>query len=109
MRTLTLAQFAAEVGGTTDADVQGHIHAGLRSAPTTKTHAAFYARRLTALQTERDATREAYRKAVACGEIAEPVDTLERVADGHPDNQSVQAARRLLAKRHAAAEAKARG
>lgn len=103
-KTKTLAQFAHERGLITDADVQGHIHAGLRSMPTTKTYARWNKRRLGDLQAARDDTKAAYQAAIEAGEIvAPPKPTLEERAKGHPDNPSTQAAIRLLAKRTGAA------
>lgn len=99
-RSLTLAQFAAETSGTTTADVDGHIHAGLRSKPRTKTFAKFYATQLTALQNKRDATLSAYREAIARGEIAAPQgSTLAEIAAG--EGSCAEAARRVIAKRAA--------
>ena len=76
-----------------DAAVQGHIHAGLRSAPQTKPYRRWFARRLAELQAERDEALAAL--------VPEPRD-LEKAAAGHPDNESTQAAQRLLAKRRQA-------
>ena len=97
---LNLEQFAKLHGLTTTADVESHIHAGLRSAPQTKTFKRFYANGLLRRQEERDRTKAAYAAAIASGEIlAPPEPTLVDRASGHPDNHSVQAARRLLLKR----------
>lgn len=104
-KVMTLVQFAVERGLTTTADVQAHIHAGLRSMPTSKTYARWNKQKLEQLQDERDATAVAYRAAIAAGEIQEPkqtgLDALREKAAGHPDNPSVQAAKRLLAKMEA--------
>lgn len=100
MRTLNLAQYARETGGTTDADVESHLHAGMRSVPPTKTYRAWFDRTLRELQAKRDATREAYRAAIAAGEIVEPSKpTLEEIATG--EGSAAEAARRLIAKRAA--------
>lgn len=50
-------------------------------------------------QARRDAARDAYDAAVAEGTIRPPTrwERLEAAATGHPDNESVQAARRILA------------
>lgn len=50
---------------------------------------------------ERERLREEYRDKVANGEIREPstVDNLIKAANGHPDLESTQAARRALEKR----------
>lgn len=101
-KTQNFVQFATERGLTTDADVLSHIHAGLRSMPTTKTYKRWNESTLARLSAERDAAHIAYRKAIADGEVIEPAAaTLEEVAAGHPDRQATQAALRLLAKRAA--------
>jgi hypothetical protein len=101
IRAITLTQFAVERGLTTEHDVQAHIHAGLRSAPTTKTYARWNKRTLAELQDAVTATRAAYRAAIEAGEIREPtqMELLIARANGHEDNPSVHAARRLLDKR----------
>lgn len=106
MRTLNLVQYAAETGGTTDADVLGHIHAGLRSVPPTKTYRKFFADKLAELQAKRHATLEAYEAAIDAGEIARPpTPTLEERAKG--EGPAAEAAQRLIAKREARLAAKA--
>ena len=80
-RPLTLVQFAHEHGLVTTADVESHIHAGLRSMPTTKTYARWNAATLAKLQSERDATTAAYRAAIQAGEIRE-VHPRRKVGDG---------------------------
>lgn len=93
-------QFAIERGLTTDADVQSHIHAGLRSAPTTKTYKRWNEQTLARLQSERDHAHELYDAAVAAGDVIRPAKpTLEERANGNPDLESTKAAKRLLAKR----------
>jgi hypothetical protein len=49
----------------------------------------------------RDRLREEFDLLIAKGEIREPshMESLKARANGHPDNQSTQAARRLLIKR----------
>jgi len=102
--TMTLAQWAHANGRITTADVASHIHAGLRSMPTTKTYARWNARELARLQAARDATHTDYRAAIDAGLVRPPselsaMDKWRRIAAGCPDNESVQAARRILAKR----------
>lgn len=95
-----LVQFAVERGMVTDHDVLSHIHAGLRSMPTTKTYARRNSQELRRLQVARDATVAAYQAAVESGDIIPPPKpTLEDRASGHPDLASTQAAIRLLGKR----------
>jgi len=104
-RVMTLAQFAAATGGKTTADVDGHIHAGLRSKPGTKTYARFFDRKFAQLRAERDATKAAYDAAIAAGEIAAPAaETLEEIAER--DTEQGEAARRVIAKRAARKAAK---
>ena len=93
-------QFAVAHGFPTDADVQGHIHANLRSMPTSKAHKRRWDAAMLDLQTRRDAGKAAYRVALNSGSVvAPPAPTLEERASGHPDNPSTQAAQRLLEKR----------
>ncbi len=49
----------------------------------------------------REELRQEYREKLALGEIRMPtrIERLKQVAAGRPDNESVQAARRLLAKK----------
>ncbi|MES1933281.1 hypothetical protein T35B1_11757 [Salinisphaera shabanensis T35B1] len=53
----------------------------------------------------RSQARDDYAAMIASGEIRKPTrrERLERTAQGHPDNPSVQAARRLLAQMDASA------
>lgn len=79
---------------TLDAEVQGHLHAGLRSAPlNNKRYVKWYKTKLEELQIARDFARKEWR------EIAPPEPSVrERYiikANGHPDLESVQAARRI--------------
>jgi len=62
-----------------------------------------------ALIKRRDELREEYKAKVAAGEIREPTRTeaLIKTANGHPDVEATQAARRLLKKRGVEWEAKA--
>lgn len=95
-----LVQFAVEHGMVTDHDVLAHIHAGLRSMPTTKAYARRNSQELRRLQLARDASLAAYQAAVDSGDVIQPSKpTLEERASGHPDLASTQAAIRLLKKR----------
>ena len=76
-----------------DAEVQGHIHAGLRSAPTTKTYNRWYWRKLTELQDARDAAREEWRE--TAGPELSYKEKMIASARGHSDLESTQAARRI--------------
>lgn len=97
-------QFCAEHGLTTEYDVLSHIHAGLRSAPTTKTYSRWNDAELARLQREASASLAAYEAAVARGDVIRPPKpTIEEKAAGHPDLESTKAAKRLLEKRLAAA------
>lgn len=80
-----------------EAEVQCHIHAGLRfCAPTTKTYNRWYWKRLAELQDERDAAREEWRK-VAPPEPSRK-ERLIAAANGHPDLASTHAARKICEK-----------
>lgn len=97
---MNFAQFCKWHGLTHDADVEGHIHAGLRSKPTSKTFARFFSRKLRELQDARDEARSLYRQAIERGELVEPARrTTEEIAGGLPELESTQAAIRILAKR----------
>ena len=101
---MSLARFAQERGLKTMYDVRSHIHAGLRSAPQTKTYQRWYEAETKRLLAAAAETEAMYRKAIADGDIAEPrAATLEEKAQGHPDLASTQAAIRLLEKRAARA------
>ncbi len=80
-----------------DAEVQGHIHAGLRSAPLhNKRYVRWHWKRLADLQNARDAAREEWRK------VAPPEPSRKEkmcaAARGHEDLASTHAARRICAK-----------
>lgn len=100
-KRMNLTQYAAMLGLPTSHDVESHIHAGLRSKPTTKSYQRWFDARLAELQSGRDEAVRRYWEAVACGEIRAETqgERLEGTAAGHPDNPSVQAARRVLEKR----------
>lgn len=104
----TLVQFARKRGLLTDYDLRSHIHAGLRSAPTTKTYARWNKRETERLAQAAAETARLYEEAIQCGKILRPAKpTLEEIAAGNPDNTATQAAQRLLAKRaHYAAQPK---
>ena len=103
---ITFEQFMSLHGLNGDYDVQGHIHAGLRSVPDSKTYKRWYMRRLQELQDRRDAMRDQarhmYDEAIERGEIRKPtrLESLKEKAQGHPDNTQVMAARRLLRKNY---------
>lgn len=98
---LTLTEWATRKGLVLTEAVDAHIHAGLRSAPKTKTYKRWYFSELLRLQDLRDKTVALYREAVEKGEVIDPsanrMERLRRTAMGHSDNPSVQAARRILA------------
>ena len=53
------------------------------------------------LAEKRESLRQEYREKVECGEIRPPsrIERLKQTARGHDDNESVQAARKILKKR----------
>lgn len=104
MCELSFMQWAGKNGRTTQHDVESHTHAGLRSAPTTKTYARFFDRKRKRLQASADASKEEYEALVAFGKIKSPIEEsrlikLQRTANGDPNNYSTQSALRLLKKR----------
>ena len=80
---------------TLNSEVQGHIHAGLRSAPTTKSYRRWYDKRLRELQDARD---EAKRDWDAVKPVVSRKERLIASANGHPDLSSTKAAIRLCKK-----------
>lgn len=99
-RIMNLEQYAKMTKGKTSADVQAHIHAGLRSMPTSKTYKRFFDRKLAELQDAADRTRADYYAAIERGEIAPPPQrSLEETADR--DDAAGEAARRVLKRRAA--------
>lgn len=98
---MNLEQFASATGGKTDSDVEMYIHAGLRSKPGTKTYARWFERTRADLSARRDATKAAYRAAIAAGHIvAPPPRTLAEIAEGVPGT-AADAAKRVIEKRRA--------
>ncbi len=102
---LNYTQFAGKHGFATDYDVQGHLHAGLRCAPQTKTYQSWYKKRLQELWESREQGLIAYWSAVGAGEISAPhalsrLERLQKSASGHQDLPSTQAAKRLLAEHY---------
>lgn len=97
---MNIERFAYLYGGTTTSDVQAHIHAGLRSAPTTKTYKRFFERKLAELQDKRDETLARYNEALARGDFERPKQPslLEKAAR---DDAIGEAARRVIEKRRA--------
>jgi hypothetical protein len=79
-----------------DAEVQGHIHAGLRSAPTSKRYQRWYTAHLIELQDARDAAKAEW------DAVKPPPPTrrekLISAANGHPDNEATHAARNICRK-----------
>ncbi len=106
-KVMNIEQYAKMTGGKTSADVQAHIHAGLRSAPKTKTYRRFFERRLAELQQAADETWRGYHAALERGEIVAPPSVpLEETAQR--DDERGAAARRVLAARAARRAAKER-
>lgn len=94
-----LVQFAQERGLITMYEARSHIHAGLRSAPQTKTYQRWNEAETKRLLDAAIETERLYAEAIARGEIELPAKpTREERAAGHPDLASTQAAIRLLAK-----------
>ncbi len=80
------------------------MNAGLRSLPNKKATRKRYEKRAQELADASRETERLYAAAIESGEISPPAPrsrraALERAAEGHPDNESTKAAKRLLAKR----------
>ena len=104
-RIQNIVQFCKMHGFSTDYDVLGHINAGLRSAPQTKTYQRWNEKTLAGLKASRDAGIKAYRLAVEHGEvIPPPKPTSEEIAAAYPETERGQAAARLIEKRAARRE-----
>lgn len=101
MRILTFNQWATENGKVTTADVDSHIHAGLRSAPQTKAFKKFYETKLKELMDARMHALVEYQELIKNGSIKELTkdEKLILTANGHEDNIATHAARRICAKR----------
>ena len=103
MEVIDFEQYAARFGGAR-ADIgdagthspMGHMSKRARDAAIKAVSA-----RSAATVERRDELRKQYDAAIARGEIRPPTfdERIERTAAGHPDNPSVQAARRILEKR----------
>lgn len=99
-RVMNIEQYAKMTNGKTSLDVQAHIHAGLRSAPRTKTYKRFFDKKLAELQDARDKTKAEYDAAIERGEIVPPARrSLEENAER--DDEAGAAARRVLERRAA--------
>jgi len=99
-------QWCRANGYPTKYEVLSHVHSGLRSAEEVGAYARWYKQEITRLQ---DLVKEAeslYDKAIEEGLVIDPEslltrkDRLIRTAQGHPDNDAVQAARRLVLKKY---------
>jgi len=102
VRVKSLGTFARERGLVTMDEARGHIHAGLRSAPPTKRWRKWYESETRRLLEEAGRTERLYHAAIEAGEIIAPARaSLEEIANGHPDLESTNAARRVLEKRRA--------
>src|SRR4249920_452405 len=103
--TLNFVQWCIANNYPTAHDVLSHIHAGLRSAKQTKTYKKWYEKETLRLQQLVVEAKLLYSDAVLKCDVINPDDVtskekLIRTASGHPDNESVMAARRLLLKRY---------
>lgn len=101
-RVVSLDEFLAERGaGASERGDSGlHSPAAHVAARTRQDQVDRQRARDFELDARRTALREEYYQAIKSGEIRAPTrrEMLERTAAGHPDNPSVQAARRLLGK-----------
>jgi hypothetical protein len=101
-----LTQWSIANGYPTKYDILSHIHAGLRSAPQTKTYQRWWNNTIIELQAKVSLAESLYREAIENGSVIHPDSLLSRqekliqVAKGHPDNEAVQAARRLVYKKY---------
>lgn len=104
-KRLNLTQWSIINGYPTSDDVSSHVQAGLRSAPTSKTYHKWYYSEILRLNQLVLIAQNKYNEEVEKGLVINPdndsrIDKLMRTAQGHPDNESVQAAIRILKKRY---------
>lgn len=104
-KRLNLTQWSIINGYPTSYDVSSHVQAGLRSAPTSKTYHKWYYSEIERLNKLVILAKNKYTEEVEKGLVINPdndsrIDKLMRTAQGHPDNESVQAAIRILKKRY---------
>lgn len=102
-QTLTFEQFAAQHGASRQdvGDAGNHRRGERHSDKTWARTLAIQRQRDEIWQARRDGLRAAYASAVRAGDIVAPsfFDRTLAVANGHPDRQDTQAARRLLVKK----------
>jgi HD superfamily phosphodiesterase len=101
---LSLNQFLGRCGLSRPPAEHGFLRAtSSMSAAALKRAQKWHRQALVEYGIQREAAIAAYNALVEAGEIVDPDQTerLERKAQGHPDNDSVQAARRVLEKRKA--------
>jgi hypothetical protein len=100
---LTFEEFAAQRGLQPDwGDAGMHSGASHVSKTARKRHMKMVAKKDEALTVARERLREVYQTRVDMGLIRQPshYERIRKTAMGHPDNQSVQAARRILKSRY---------
>lgn len=109
-REMSKAEFARRTGGKTrDDSMSAAIEISRQPRGRTKAGDRRNEARLKKIQDDVRATDKAYDAAVKSGKIKPPTRRLADIASGHPDNASVQAARRLQAKAAAKRAARQRG
>jgi hypothetical protein len=100
---VSFATFCAALGCPTEADIESHIHAGLRSMD--KAALTRYRKTLKQMHAQIQDATHAYQALIEAGIITRPVEpTIDAIASGHPDNPATEAARRILAKKAARAK-----
>lgn len=103
---LNFLQWCRLNGYPTRYEVLSHVHSGLRSAQEVGSYARWYKAETARLQSLVKEAEALYDKAVDEGLVIDPESLLTRkeklirTANGHPDNEAVQAARRLLFKKY---------
>ncbi len=99
---MSLGQWARANRRVVRADVESHIHAGLRSRPRWKSWARWFEAKLAELRAAADETLRDYESALERGDVLPPVEEtpaerLRRKAEGV--GPAAEAAKRLLAKK----------
>lgn len=105
-QVLNFLQWCRLNGYPTRYEVLSHVHSGLRSAQEVGAYARWYKDETARLQALVKEAEHLYDKAVDEGLVIDPESLLTRkerlirTARGHPDNDAVQAARRLVLKKY---------
>lgn len=104
MKTLTFQEFCSQNGVPNSAPSfpETHRKPGKLNKARDRQYEKLIEQQLNQWEQNKQKLREEYQKKLQSGELQQPTrqEQLIRTAKGHPDNQSVQASRRILAKQY---------